>query len=821
MFKNYLTAAVRSLLKNKLYSFINIGGLAIGLAACILILLFVRDEVSYDTWIPNVERIYKLEVTFFVPGREPIASGQTPGPAGEALATYFDELEETTRIYRTGGTFTYGENQFNERVYFVDANFFSVFDLPMVAGDRKLAMTSNTGLLINEELATKYFGDADPLGQTVTFNNETDYEVVGVFKDIPENTHFDTGIIALFDELRYTDRRWVSQEWTSSNMSIYALLREGMSIDAVSDRLPQWVADKAILRLPPGMDIEASDLLHFDFLAVKDIHLYAEKPDQLKPAGDIMAVYTFSAVAILILVIASINFMNLATARAMKRAREVSIRKVLGASRKQLISQFLGEAVMTTLFALIFAVGAVELILPFYNEYLNKELSLGLLVDPIQSLGFLALAVSVGIFGGTYPAIFLSSFRPARILRANKSSATGSPMLRHILVVIQFSISIALIISTAVVYGQTIYAQTLDAGYSREQKITLHGLFVDGGNENIEALKAEFMTLPGVISTAMASDSIPQNSESNTGVEIPGVNDGQPLIVEEINVGPTWFQTYDIAPIAGRVFSEDYRADFRNVPEDEEEQATGNIIVNETFLRKAGYASPEDAIGQVVKSWVDQDGRKMDSIIVGVIGDLHLRSVHFPITPMVWYLKEDKNLWVMTLQLDTTDLATTLASIDRVWTNMFPEIPVSRSFVQDNIEALYVAEEQRGQMFAAFAIFAVLVASLGLYGLASFAAEQRTKEIGIRKVMGASMGEIVQMLVWQFSKPVIWANLIAWPVAWYLMRDWLNQFEYRIELNILLFVGAGAIALFVAWLTVAHRAFRVARANPIKALRYE
>lgn len=820
MYNNYLTVALRSILKNKLYSFINIGGLAIGLAVCILILLFVRDEVNYDTWIPDVERLHKLEVTFFVPGRDPATSGKTPGPAAAALAKDFTELEETTRIYGTSGTFTYGESLFNEGIYFVDENFFSVFDLPLIKGDRQLALESNSALLINEELATKFFGDANPLGQTLTFDGETDYRVVGVFKDIPDNTHFDFGLIALFDELRYTEQLWVSQDWASANMHTYVKMREGMSIDTVTARLPEWVANNVVLRLP-GIDIKPADFLHFGFIAVPDIHLYADKPGHLEPNGNIMAVYTFSAVAVLILIIASINFMNLATARAMKRAREVSMRKVVGATRGQLISQFLGEAVLTTLVALLFATVIVDLVLPFYNNYMDKELSLGLLIDPVQSLGLLALAIGIGIFGGTYPAFFLSNFHPARVLRANNSSASGSPRLREILVVIQFSISIALIVATAVVYGQTIYAQTMDTGFSKDHKITLRAVGMDEARGNLEALKAELLAIPGVTGIAMASDSIPQRSENNTGIEVPGVNDGQPLLIEQMGVGSTFFQLYDIEPLAGRVFSEEYRADFRIVPEDEEEQATGNLIVNESFLRKAGYPSPEAAIGQVVQSWVDQDGRKINSTIVGVVNDLHLRSVHYPITPMAYYLREDNELRVMTLQLNTDNKAQTLTNIDRVWADIVPSIPIRRSFVDENFDALYTAEEQRGQMFAAFAIFAVLVACLGLYGLASFDAEQRTKEIGIRKVMGASIPDLVNMLVWQFSKPVMWANVLAWPVAYYVMKDWLNGFEYRIDLHFLFFVSAGAIALFIAWLTVAHRALKVARSNPIRALRNE
>ena len=829
MLGSYITTAIRHILRHKLYSFINIGGLAVGLAACILILLFVRDEVSYDSWLPGIERVHRMEATFYPPGREPLAFVQTPGPARDSLMSYFEgKIEEAARIYRNGHSLTSGERSFNERVAYVDDNFFELFRLPMVAGEREAAVRDSTSLILSEAMAEKFFGREPAVGKTITFDNEIDYKVVGVFKDIPSNSHLVIDFIVYFDLNRYTEQPFVAAQWTSANVHTYIKTAPGVSIDEINAAAKDFVDANVTIQVPGFTEITPSDIVAFDFISVPDIHLYATKAGGMKPPGSILAVYTFSAVAGLILLIACINFMNLATARALQRAREVSMRKVLGARREQLVKQFLGEATVTSILALVVAVALVELALPVYNDFLGKTLELNLFTDPLMAGGLAALIVVVGIISGSYPAFVLSSFRPARVLHSGASGAEGGSRVRGGLVVLQFAISIGLILSTGIVYGQMVYAQSMDLGFDKSQKITLVGLQADQIEAKAATIGLEMAKLPGVKGVAYASDSIPQRSNNNTVVHPPQGGGGAPLVIEVMTVGTGFFELYDVKPLAGRLFSQDFRGDL--LPPREERSAEKEInigvIINQSSLSRIGALTPEDAIGRVLNIRIglgtNQTG-DANARIVGVIPDMHMRSVRFDVAPMLFFVMDNKSLGFMTLELGGGQITETLAAIDNLWARLAPEVPVAREFVDERIADLYTREAERARMFAGFALFAVLVACLGLYGLASFAAERRTKEIGLRKIMGASVGDIVKMLLWQFSKPVLIANLIAWPVAFYFMSGWLDGFIYRIDVSVLpvMAAAAGLLALIVAWVTVAAHAARVARSSPIEALRYE
>ncbi len=822
MFQNYLITALRNIYKAKLYSLINIGGLAIGLAACILITLFVRDEISYDKWIPNADRIHKLEITFFPPGRGPMEFAQTPGPAGPALEKDFaNELEEATRIFHRGTNLKMDDKSFDQRITYVDDNFFRVFDLPMVSGNRAQAVSDTSSVIIDEDLAQKLFGSQDPIGKSFQLDSEYDYTVVGVFKNIPENTHFDFEMIAYFDTNRYVDQPWVAIDWTSSNVHTYMMTKEGVSIDLVNNRMDDFARNNVVLRFPGAEKMDPTQLINFNTIPMLDIHLKGSKPGHLSANGDIVAVYTFSAVAILVLIIASINFMNLSTARSLKRAREVSMRKVLGADRSQLVMQFLGEAVLTTIISLAIAVLMVWLILPFFNSFTDKAMSLNIFGDPVQTITILVMTVTVGILGGIYPAFVLSNFRPAKILRANKSSAEGSETIRNILVVFQFTISIALMISTAIVYGQTLYAQNMNIGIDKSHKVVIRGMRALEVNGQAMSLRDEFAKLPGVLKTSFSSDNLPQNNMNNSGYMPSWQPDSQMMVVEVMNVDEDFIDLYQIPLLAGRSFDDNRASDFEVELTDDGVNGTSTIIVNEMFLQKAGIASPEEAIGKVMIAPTNDDKRS-EITIIGVVPDMNLRSLRFPITASAFQPVKDDS-WVLNLELEGASMDETLAAIDAIWQRRVPDRPIERRFVEEGYDNLYQQEEQRGQMFAGFALFAVFIACLGLYGLASFAVDKRTKEVGIRKIMGASIFEIIRLLLWQFSKPVLIAMVIAWPIAWYLMQDWLNGFAYRLDLvaMLALFPLAGIIALAISWVTVFNRAHRAANNNPVKALRYE
>jgi putative ABC transport system permease protein len=833
MLRNYLATALRNLVKHRLYSAINIGGLALGLAACLVILLFVRDELSYDEWLPNAERIAKLEVTFAVPGREPLAFSQAPGPAKAAMEKEFSsDVEKAVRIFRTEQPVRLGDRQFIEQVNYVDPTFFDVFDLPIAEGEREPALASNSTVLLSRRAAEKYFGDQPAIGKVITVDNELDLRVAGVFADLPANTHLELDLIARLDPQRYTDRPSVLETWTSANVHLYVLFRSAEAIARVEAELPGLIKRNVVLDIPGFKDADLSKMLLLDLLPVLDIHLRGRKTGHFRPGGDIAAVYAFSAIAALILVIACINFVNLATARSMKRAREVAVRKVVGATRRQIIAQHLGEAVLTACVSLCLALALVELALPAFNAFLHKQLSFDF-ADPTQLGLALGLVGVVGLLGGLYPAIYLSHFRPARVLKANQSSASGSPRFRNALVVFQFAISIGLIVCTAVVYVQTIYARTMDLGFDAEGRVVVQALSDLPSGELRETLKKEVSALPGVRKAALSSDAPPLRGMENTLLFRTAVPGNDRLLIETQVVDVDYFDVYGVLPLAGRLFSREFPADVRVQPDDKRTEPTESVVVNEAVLRRLGVARAQDAIGMTVWEPIEISERSPTPdrlarvTIIGVISDLQLRSARTEIAPFLYYLQDGhRGFSYLTVAIEPGRVAEVQRGITAIWQRLAPTVPIRMSFMDDDIAAQYDADEQRAQTFAAFAVFAVLIACLGLFGLASFAAERRTKEIGLRKVLGASVFDIVRLLVWQFSRPVLIANLIAWPAAFLFTRHWLAGFRYAIDLTsplvlIGLFGGAGLVGVAIAWSTVAGHATRVARASPIHALRCE
>jgi putative ABC transport system permease protein len=830
MLGNYVLVALRNLRKHRLYSFITIGGLAVGLAACLMILLFVRDELSYERWLPNAERIVMFETTIHLPGREPLELGASPGPLAPALATDFSsDIERVVRIFGWPVVVRYGDKQFHERILYADRGFFEVFDLPVVTGEREAALADNTSLLLTETMAAKYFGDEPAVGKVITVDQKTDYTVVGVLEDLPKNTHLKLDFIALFDPQRYKEWPDVAEKWTEPNAFTYALFRDQAAIDRVVAELPAFV-DRNVQRELPKLDARMSELLVFEAMPLLDIHLHARKGGYFKAAGgDVATVITFSAIAALILLIACINFVNLATARSMSRAREVAMRKVAGARRSQLIGQFLGEAVLTAALAMIIAVALVELALGPYGRFIDKPLSLDVTGDPSLLLLVLGLVAVVGVLGGLYPAIYLSRFRPARVLKANQSSASGSSLTRNALVVFQFAVSIGLMASTAVVYGQNRYARHLDVGYQQSDKLVIKGADLPEANQSMQTFKAEVAALGGVERASLSSEAPPLHSISNTLLYPGPTPAAENYVFETVRVDHDFFAVYGIEPIAGRLFSADRLGDVHHVPEDESLEPTQSIVINETALGKLGLSRAADAVGMVLWAPLEPASeRMMRTEIIGVVPDLHLRSIHVELTPMMYSLHSSDSdaFYALTADVKPGEAAAAMAAIEEIWSRMAPGVPLRSQWVDEALAAQYDAIEKRGHMFAGFAIFAVVIACLGLFGLASFAAERRTKEIGVRKALGAGVIDIVRLLMWQFSKPVLLANAIAWPVAFYVMSRWLDTFRFHIELTdplllIGVFGGAGLLAMAIAWATVAGQAARVARANPIHALRCE
>ncbi|WP_025896690.1 ABC transporter permease [Kordiimonas gwangyangensis] len=839
MFRNYLMTAWRHIIKNRMFSIINILGLAIGFMSCIMILLFVRDELTYDSWVPEGDRVVRLHSAFYSPGRPPFLTVRSAGRMMEAVQNYASaEVEAGVRLVRNNTSILSGDRAFDETVTFADGSFFDVFDLPLVAGTKESAFNKPMDFVISEDMAIKYFGRTDVVGETLTAccmeGNRVEAQVTGVFRNIPENSHMSLDLLLFMHPSMFANAPNILDTWNSVNTYTYFKLRPGVTAEDLKERIWYWVDNESpfVQQLQNnGMSGKPTDVVKLNVMPLHDLHLYARKDagnmGDLNPMGDAQAVYAFAIVAILILVIASINFMNLSTARGIRRAREVALRKVLGASRLQVAGQFLGEAVAVAILALLVALVGVELFLPLYNDAIDRALEFNLLTDLPFFATLIVAAVVVGMLSGSYPAAYLSRFRPARILKANKSTDVGGAgKFRTVLVVFQFAISIGLIVCTAVIYAQTLYARNMDVGYTYKDKVELLGMGRDGLGENGEAIAEAIRKLPGVESVVFSSEAPSQDNENNGGFTLLAGADagtsGNSVILNYHSMGYDFFKAYDITPLAGRTFDRAYGKDEISViPEEENRTGTATAIINETAMRSLGLTSPTDAVGRVLRSSLFRTGQ-YDLEIIGVVPDIYFRSLKFGVRPTI-YLNNPANFNVATVTFATNDVSGLLNQIENVWQQRAPMVPLRRQFLNDMIEAQYQSEDAQATMFAAFSVLAVVVACLGLYGLASFTAEQRTKEIGIRKVLGARVRDIVQLLVWQFSRPVLIANIIAWPVAWYVMSGWLEGFQYRLGGGYIwaMALVAGVLALLVSWATVASRAIRVAQTNPIRALRYE
>ncbi|OYQ33605.1 hypothetical protein CHU95_14605 [Niveispirillum lacus] len=827
MLKNYLMVALRNLLKHKLYSAINVTGLAVGLATCVLILLFVRNETSYDRFFTDSDRLYQVAFKAQLPGRQVDHFAVSMLPLAAAMKEGLPEVEMAARVVQSSIVIKHAGESFSESARAVDPDFFRMFDFQFLRGDRLTALDEPNSIVLTESMARKYFKDAEALGQTLDIDGSGPAKVTGVIQDMPSNTHFDLEIIRPYAAVAQVMRP-LESNWGGVCCETYVRLKPGTDGKALSDRMPAWFKTAAPTLNSPTGNVVLGEIFTPRLRNLKDIHTDPVM-SSMRPATSYAEIITFAAVAALVLAIASINFMNLATARATQRAREVSVRKVVGASRSQIILQFIGESLLLTLIGLVLSIALVELALPAYSAFLDKKLTFNLFTDPLLGPALIGLALVVGVAGGAYPAFFLSSFNPARVLKgASSGVGGGSGRLRMALVVVQFAISIALMVATAVVYGQLLYAQNKNLGFEKENTLVVRGFARSADRARQETLVEALAKLDGVVAVAGSNSTPGDGSENNTNVRLPGTDPNQMLVLRQSGVDWDFVKALGLRMVAGRDFDRNRPADQLPPLADPAEAPAGgsaaptypgSVILNEAAVKRLGFASNEEAIGKQFEAPADDDGTNKLTII-GVVADFHFRSIHDPIPPAMFFIDRDRFSDVL-VRVKPGDVQATLRDIERVWRDMFPNRPLNREFLDDRIQSQYIREAKTSQMFATFSGLAILIACLGLFGLASFTAERRTKEIGLRKVLGASVLDIVRLLVWQFSKPVLIANLIAWPVAWYFMDLWLNGFTFRIGLNPLLFVAAGGLALLIAWATVGLHAARVAQAKPVTALRYE
>jgi putative ABC transport system permease protein len=834
MWRNYVTVGLRVLTKSKTYAFINIFGLALGLAACLMILLYVRYETSYDAWLPKAEHTYMLQQSSIDTESGNVFRFQGSAyVAGTMIKKDFPEVEKLAYLLSGSPMIVQdGKSTVGEDVLFTDGDFLNIVELPMVRGDRRTALARPDSLVLTRSEAVRRFGSDNVLGRTLTFVRDgtpADYRVTGIIEDLPRNSHMAMAMLARFEPSTYfgDNAEAFQTAWGFIAGSVYVRLRPGADPKAIQAAIPQWEKRNIPDQSSGGQKINLGTTDDWDLVNIRDVHLGEAQDDSMTPGNDRTTIATFTIVALLILALACINFVNLATARASHRAREVALRKVLGANRRQLIVQFLGESLLVTALAMLLGVALLELALPYLASYLEADLRLEYLGASGMLPPILLLVAIVAGAGGLYPAFFLSRFQPASVLKANKSAETrGSGRLRASLVVAQFAISIGLIICTAVIYSQTLYAQTVDPGYRRDGLLQVTGLSRPEVEPQAEVLAREIAKVEGVASVARTNIGVDAGGNGDTFVYRPG--NTKPFRLFTNRVGDGFFDTMGIETLAGRTFSDTQAKDIGTIGGDapaEEVRAFAqrgvNIVINGSAVSRLGFASPQAAIGQqLMLSIVPAEYGPVAATIVGVVADTRFRSVRDPVQPS-FYRYTRTSLPLLEVRYESSNPQSVRNNVEAIWKRHVTDVPFEAEFADEIVAELYTAETARGQIFAGFSLFAVFIACMGLFGLAAFTAERRTKEIGIRKVLGARTRDIVRLLVWQFTRPILLANLVAWPVAWWAMRDWLNGFDLRIDLGPTPFVVAGLLALTIAVVTISGHALRVARSNPIHALRYE
>jgi putative ABC transport system permease protein len=826
MWRNYLRVGLRALAKNKTYAFINVFGLSVGLAACLLLLIYVRYETSYDEQLPDAERVYQVQLVSTDPEDPQRRVEQyTHGIIVETWRR-FPQIEEIARVHEATPVFLRrGEPSFAP-MHLTEENFFRIVRLPFLRGDPETALRGLDSLVVSRSEAINRFGTIDAVGETVTAvrrGEQYNLRVTGVFEDIPRNSHMAFGMIG-----RISDRDREECGWGCYLDFVYLKLRPGAAPEDVERQLPAWERRSVPPSEVGSQERSEADMFDWRLVNVRNVHLSGAEGPLERPGNDRITLVTFAIVALLILGMAVVNFVNLATARASQRAREVALRKVLGATRRQLVVQFLAESLLVTGIAVLLSLVLIELAVPYLSAFLDSDFEANWFGTEGLLLPIVLLWVVVALAGGLYPAFYLSRYRPAEVLKANKSTAEplGTGRMRQVLVVAQFAVSIALIVCTIVVYSQTRFAQSSDLGFRREGLIQIGNANRAAVAPQTETLMREIARIEGVESVAGSNVAIADEEERTIGVSVPGL--AAPLTLGYYSVSPELFETLGLRLLAGRALSRDFARDDAWVPIVEPDVAAeramaqrgANVVVNALAARRMGFASPEAAIGKQIG--IEMFGPEIGIVpttIVGVVADSRFRSARQAIEPQIFFDRRIYNNFIV--RFASADPEGVRRRIEATWRRRVPDVPFEADFADAALARLYEQDAARGKTFAGFALLAVVIACLGLFGLAAFTADRRTKEIGIRKVFGARSRDVVKLLVWQFSKPVIVANLIAWPAAWWVMREWLNGFDSRITLGPGPFVVAALIAFAIAIGTVAGHAIRISRTNPINALRYE
>jgi putative ABC transport system permease protein len=821
MIGNYLRVAFRNIVRHKLYSFINIAGLTVGLTCAIFIILFVRDQLSYDRWIPTTDNLYRLEETVTLPGKAPRRSAMTPFIASQAMVEQIPGVQARTRLKRQYTTLLVGNRQFSERVNFVDPNFLQMIRLPLVAGDPALVFARPASVVLTETAARIYFGDESPLGKTMVMSGTVCVDnrncalkqqalaVTGILKDLPHNTQFQIDVMVPDTALPPDPG---PPNWLWLDCWSYVRLAPNADPDAVMAKF-RAVIDRSIdIMQRLNVKERASDVIAPSLVPFARVHFASNRVYDMAPPESWTVIYGFSAIGALILLIACFNFTNLATARAMMRAREISLRKVVGANRRQLVIQFLGEALVTAMLALALALALTEILLPLFDRVLGLPILLHYPRDWPLLLALVGVGALAGLLSGVYPALVLSGFRPAANLRAAHGGQAGSGTMRTLLVTLQFAVSIGLGIAAAVIFAQISFTRNVDLGFRKDAVAILK--IGDIPPATADAM-AQSLRRGADIAAVATSDDIPFTGGHNHAVvRAPGAVSSEEMV--QVYASPDYMALYGIKLLAGRLLSDARPVDGLTLDQARSGQSN-NILVNAGEARRLGW-SPQEAIGKVLTVNNSAHSRLT---IVGVVSDIKQDGPKVAAEGIMYMYRRQLPVDTLSVRIRDGHVQDGLALIARTWHAYAPSAALQWHLLDDDYDKLFQADERQGTLFGLFVGVAIFIACLGLFGLAAFSTERRTREIGLRKAFGAATSDIIWMLLRQFSVPVLIANAIAWPVAWYWLHGWLEGFAYRIALSPLYFAGAGAAALLIAWATVFVHAMRVASANPIHALRYE
>lgn len=783
MLKNYIKIAFRNITRHKIYSFINIVGLAVGMAACILIFLWVQDELSYDRFHENADNIYRVVENQYYSGQEPFPVAVTPAPLAEYLKNEYPEIVNAIRLHRASRVLTYEQKMFRERnIIATDPAILEMFTFPLLKGNPETALSEPQSIILTEAMAKKYFGSADPMGKILK-GETTDFTVTGVMETVPANSHLEIDFLIQFQ----TDK---ADEWGSNSYYTYIQLQDGTPYEPVSEKIAGVIKANA-----------EGSVTEIYLQPLTDIHLHSagKFTADIPGHGDILYVKIFSVIAVFVLLIACINFMNLATAKSRKRAKEIGIRKAAGASRWEIIKQFLGESMLYAVIALILAMILVELLLPTFNNLAQKELFLNFSVNSKMGWGLLGIVILTGLVAGSYPALYLSGFDPTKVLKSSVNSGSKSALSRKILVVFQFSISIILIIGTLIIFKQLHYIRNKKLGLEKENVVYVR--MDNAVRDKYDEIKQEFLKNPNVVAVSSTSQLPLYIANSTSGFSWDGKNPEETILIHFTMVDPDYAHVFNIEMAEGRFYSDEYSTD------------TSGIVINEEAQTIMGLESP---IGEAINGW-DQEFE-----IIGVVKNFHFKPVNTTIEPLIM-LTSSMSRWYnyVLIRINPDDVTGTLASLENTFEKLVTGSPFEYKFLDDSYDKMYRKEQRVGKIFNYFSFLAIFISCLGLFGLASFMAEQKTKEIGIRKVLGATIGNIVLLFSKEFTKWVIVASLIACPVAYYVMSRWLQNFAYRTDITAWIFVLSALIALAIALITVSFQAIKAAMTNPADVLKYE